>query len=103
MSRPTPSPSPSPLGPVLGLGVVFLLALLATTGLKGYRDLAATRERERTLETRIEETRERIVHLEERIHRLRDDPLTLERLAREELGLVEPGDVVIVLPDEHPP
>jgi cell division protein FtsB len=88
---------------VLGLGLAFLLALLATTGLKGYRDLLATRERERTLEARIEETRERIEHLEERIDRLRDDPLTLERLAREDLGLVEPEDVVIVLPPGTPP
>ena len=80
-----------------------MLALLATTGLKGYRDLAGTRERERILETRIEETRQRIEDLDERIRRLREDPLTLERLAREELGMVEPGDVVIVLPDELPP
>ena len=32
---------------------------------------------------------------------LREDPMTLERLAREELGMVRPDDVVIVLlPDE---
>lgn len=103
MSRPTPPQSPRPMGPLLGLGVVFLLALLATTGLKGYRDLVASRERERTLESRIEETNVRIEVLEERIRRLRDDPLLLERLAREDIGLVEPGDVVIVLPDETPP
>jgi len=29
---------------------------------------------------------------------LQDDSVVLERLAREELGLVRPGDTVVVLP-----
>lgn len=84
--------------PVLGAAVVLFMALLALAGLKSWRDLEAARERERTLETRIDETRARIDRLRARIERLRSDPGTLERLAREDLGMVRPGDVVIELP-----
>lgn len=84
--------------PVLGAAVVLFMALLALAGLKSWRDLEAARERERTLETRIEETRARSDRLRARIERLRTDPGTLERLAREDLGMVRPGDVVIELP-----
>lgn len=88
--------------PLLGAGVVFLLLLLGTAGLKGYRDLTRARQRERQLESRIEETRRRVDELTHLIEALREDPVTLERLAREELGMVFPGDILIVLPEEEP-
>jgi cell division protein FtsB len=83
-----------------GAVLLFLLLLLAAAGARGGRDLAAARAREALLEQRIAATEERVAALRQRIQRLRDDPLTLERLAREELGMVRPGDVVIVLPPE---
>lgn len=85
---------------MLGAAVILLLVLLAIAGAKSYRDLATARSRERSLLERTEETRERIEALEERIERLRNDPVTLERTAREELGFVYPRDVVIVLPEK---
>ena len=39
--------------------------------------------------------------LSDEIHALRTDPVTIERLAREELRLVKPGEVVLVTPPEH--
>lgn len=88
--------------PLLWGAVLFLLALLALAGGKSYRDLAAVRERESVLESQLAATRAEIESVERRLERLRRDPLTLERLAREELGMVRPGDVVIVLPPEEP-
>jgi cell division protein FtsB len=80
-------------------GVVLLfVTLLCAAGLKSYRDLTAARARERQLETRIEDTRGTIDRLRTRIERLRGDPAMLERLAREDLGLVRRQDVVIELP-----
>lgn len=38
--------------------------------------------------------------LNEEIHALHTDPTTIERLAREELRLVKPGEVVLVTPPE---
>ena len=54
------------------------------------------------LRSRVDAAEQRVALLRERIGRLRDDPLTLERLAREELGWVRPDDVVIVLTPEPP-
>jgi cell division protein FtsB len=86
------------------VAALFLLGLLATAGVKSYRDLKAARDLETDLERRIAESEARIRALTEHVRRVEEDPLTLERLAREELGMVKPGDVVIVLPeDEEPP
>ena len=91
------SPRPRPLRPLLGALVVFALLLLATGALRGGRELVAARARERALAVQASAAEQRIAALRHRIERLNKDPATLERLAREELGYVRPGDVVIVL------
>lgn len=90
----------NPFRSLFGALMFSAMALLVVAGLKSYRDLALARERETVLEERIEATRDRVGELEERIELLRDDPATLERLAREQHGLVRPDDLVIVLPDD---
>lgn len=79
-------------------------AALALAAVKSYGDLRAAQVRELVLSEKIGKTREEIGELGDRIHRLRNDPTELERLARQELGLVKPGDVVIILPEpaSHP-
>ena len=59
------------------------------------------RQQESALRQEVARTEQRIDALRHRVERLRSDPATLERLAREELGMVHPGDVVIVLPPEE--
>ena len=82
-------------------GAAALVTLiLAIAGARTWRDLAAVKHRESEIHERIEGADRRIEGLENRIESLRDDPATLERLAREELGLVKPDDVVILLPPE---
>lgn len=41
--------------------------------------------------------------LRERIHLLRDDPKTIESIAREELGLIRPGELLFILRDAQKP
>ena len=89
---------PDSLRAVLGAAVLFFSVLLVFASVKSHRDLVAARDHQRDLERTIHDTRERIEGLRGRIDRLRHDPDTLERLAREELGMVRPSDVVIVLP-----
>ena len=101
MNRPAAA-RPDSLRAVLRAGVLLALALPAVASVKSHRDLAAARARQRALETSIEATRGRIAALRGKIVRLRDDPATLERLAREELGLVRPHDLVIELPADGP-
>jgi cell division protein FtsB len=79
----------------------LLLTLLVVAGIKSYRDLVAVRQQESALRQDVARTEQRIDDLRHRVERLRSDPATLERLAREELGMVHPGDVVIVLPPEE--
>lgn len=85
--------------PVLGAAVVLFLALLAIAALKSYRDLASARAHQHMLERQIQQTVARSEWLRSRIDRLHHDPGMLERLAREDLGMVRSNDVVIELPE----
>jgi cell division protein FtsB len=100
LSRPEAPARTASLRPVLGAVVASIVVLLTVAGLKSYRDLETARQREHLLERRIEESRQQIERLRVRIDRLRGDPGLLERLARENLGMVRPGDVVIELPQQ---
>jgi cell division protein FtsB len=91
-----------PLRSLVSAVLVFLVLVLATAALKGGRDLAAVRAHERAIAADVAATEARIAALRRRIQRLQDDPATLERTAREQLGLVHPKDVVIVLPPPAP-
>ena len=77
--------------------------MLGIASVKSSHDLAAARQRKLTLETRIQATQAEIDRLHNRIERLKSDPGMLERLAREDLGMVRPGDVVIELPSPQVP
>jgi cell division protein FtsB len=90
----------SPPRALILLGMTFLIVAAIVFGAaRGHRDLQAARLRASTLERQIALARERVAELERRIERTRDDPVTWERLAREELGLVRPDDIVVVLPE----
>jgi cell division protein FtsB len=91
---------PDSLRSVLGAAVLFALVLLAFASVKSHHDLVEARDHEKLLRTTIGLTEHRIERLHGHIRQLRNDPDTLERLAREELGLVKPGDLVLVLPEE---
>jgi cell division protein FtsB len=81
------------LVPVVALGLAS--AMLAADGENGFLRL-------RELGGRVDEARARLDDLEserarlvETIRGLRDDPVFLEEAARERLGWVRPGDIVI--------
>lgn len=76
----------------------MVLAVLVLAGYDGSRDLARLKARENQLKARLRNTEAGILELRDRIERLRSDPYTLERVAREELGLSRPGEIVVILP-----
>ncbi len=90
-------PSPSRFRAILGYASLALMIFLLFAGFRGYRDLTLAREREARLEQAIARTEDEIVRLGREVERLRGDPVLLERLAREELGMVMPGDVVVLV------
>jgi cell division protein FtsB len=98
MTRP-PAPARRDRFPILlGAAVVLVLLAVGAAGLRSWQDLAKQRAREADLEAAIGRTEAEVSQLEERIGRLQDDPLTLERLARHDLGMVHPEDVVFIFP-----
>ena len=80
----------------------LVLLVLAIAGVRSYHDLVAVKTREAEIERRIALADHRIRELRREIELLREDPATLERHAREDLGLVMPDDVVVILPREDP-
>ena len=87
---------------LLGSAVAVFLVLLATSWFASFRDLRRANAREALLQERIETAETRNQELRQRIERLRDDPILIESLAREQLGLVREGEVVVVFPEETP-
>jgi cell division protein FtsB len=85
---------------LVGLIGVLALLLLSVAGFKSYSDLRVGSGQEEELRQQIAVSEERLAALQHRLERLRQDPAMLERLAREELLMARPGEVVIVLPQE---
>lgn len=102
MSVRHPEPTHGPFRWLSLAAVAFLAVVIAVAGAASYKDLTAARARKASLQEQAEKTRERIEILERQVKRLAEDPQTLEQVAREELGLVGPRDVVVILPEERP-
>ena len=85
---------------VVGIGALLALLLVAAGSVRSYRDLSASRARISQLESEIEATQQRIDELGLRIEALETDPVAVEWLAREELGLTRPGEIVLALSEE---
>jgi len=83
---------------LLALAVIAVLVAVGAASLRSWRDLAEQRAHEAEVAAAIVKTETRVRQLEERNRRLEKDAVTLERLARQELGLVKPDDLVVVFP-----
>ena len=102
MSQSATSPATGSFRSVLGVVAALLVLTLFVAGLRSYRDLAVQRARQAELVERISDTEVRIRQLETEIELLRTDPGTLERVAREDLGMARPGDIVIKVGTAEP-
>jgi cell division protein FtsB len=81
---------------ILVVAVAFVPAMmLAPTGLPRLRGL----ERELAdVESENQDLRREIGRLQREVQHLRDDPAAIERIARDELGLVRKSEVVFQFP-----
>ena len=87
--------------------VVFGVLAIATLLLAIFNDKGLLQVRHQfaklgTLETEVAKIESENKSLSKEIHALRTDPPAIEKLAREELRLVKPGEVVLVTPAEPP-
>jgi cell division protein FtsB len=85
--------------------LIFATVVLLADALVGERGLVATTRARRVagdLTDKVERLRGENKRLRESARRLREDPTTIESLAREELGLIRPGEVLVVVKDRKP-
>ena len=86
----------------IGWVLVFLSCVLLLDGLLGDHGLASTiraRQELRLASDNLARLRQENAALRDEAHRLREDPATLEAVARRELGLIRPGEILVVLKD----
>ncbi len=82
--------------------VILVIALVVGSlfGDRGILYLVQQRQHAQELAREVEEMRGENARLAEEIAALRRDPRAVERIAREELGLVRPGETVFVIRDD---
>lgn len=118
-SAPPPRPArrhdePAPAGPAarpdrphvhplsyVGVSLVFslLIFVFVLAGDRGFLQLRKQRAQVAALQAEVSAIAERNATLEREVARLTKEPAAVERIAREDLNLVAPGDVVLVLPE----
>jgi cell division protein FtsB len=80
-------------------GVVFLLFVLTVAsffGKRGLIEIYQTKRRQEVLLQRIEQLEAKKGKLERDIEELQNNPKAVEKKAREKLGLVKEGEIVII-------
>lgn len=83
-------------------GVLLVLVLVALFGDKGVLQLWRLRGEVDTLHREVQVLEAENERLSRAVAELRDDPAVIERIAREELGLVRPGERVLRFPKTKP-
>jgi len=85
--------------------LVSLTAVLVVDALVGEKGLLALLQSRRELaavERALDRAREDNAALREEARRLREDPGTIESIARRHLGLIKPGEKLIIVKDVAP-
>lgn len=80
-----------------GVGfLLFVLTLASFFGKRGLIEIYRTKRRQEVLLQKIEQLETRKGRLERDIEELRKNPKAVEKKAREKLGLVKEGEIVII-------
>ena len=87
---------------ILLLFITLVLAVDGLVGEKGLLESIRARRRHLELSSSIERLRADNAQLREEARRLLEDPSTIESLAREELGLIRPGELLFIVKDAKP-
>jgi len=85
----------------LALSLLFSLLLFSLffVGDRGFLQVRRQRRELRAAQDEVTKLVEENIQLEAEVAALKNDPAALEKIAREKLQLVKPGEVVIVLPE----
>lgn len=86
-----------------GLIIVTALVLVdAIVGEKGVVALWRVRDQQTALEQDLQATRLENQRMSEQARRYREDPATIEELARRDLGFIKPGEKLFIIRDLPP-
>ena len=90
---------------IVQLLLLFVASVIVVDGLVGERGLLAmlrARHQYDELSATIARQRAENARLRDQARRLREDPTAIEEIARRELGLIKPGEVVFIVKDVPP-
>ena len=79
--------------------VTLVLVINALVGERGLMETLRARKQHQELVPSIERLRSENARLRDEARRLRSDPGTIEALARQELGLIKPGEMLFIIKD----
>lgn len=82
--------------------ITLVLVVDALIGDKGLVESMRARRRYQEVSASLETLRRDNAKLRDDVRRLNEDPATIESVAREELGLIRPGELVFILKDAKP-
>jgi cell division protein FtsB/cell division protein DivIC len=85
---------------LLAFGAVLMIDALV--GDKGLLAMLQARRHYRNLEQSVADAVAENARLRESARRLREDPATIEDIARRELGLIKPGEKLFIVKDIGP-
>ena len=84
-------------GVLLGL-LVLVLVVHDIFGAHGYLAMSRTQTEIKKVQTELEQLNKENLQLEQEVRELKTDPHKIEKIARDELGLARPGEVIIKIP-----
>jgi cell division protein FtsB len=85
-----------------GIGCFLLLSLLALAGDRGFFEVYQFNRHLQHVEGRIQRLEVENERLRMQVIGLRSDPYQIEKLAREDLGLVRPDEIIFEIVDGRP-
>jgi cell division protein FtsB len=85
-----------------GIGCFLLLSLLAMAGERGFFEVYQFNRHLQHVESRIQALEVENERMRLQLTGLRSDPYQIEKLAREDLGLVRPDEIIFEIVDGRP-
>jgi len=86
--------------------LVIFVVVLVVHGIFGPHGFLVMRRKQQEIQkvnAEIERLNKENTALEQNVKDLKTDPQTIRKIAREELGLAKPGEIIIKLPAQTPP
>ena len=85
---------------LLSIGILLIINVLA--GDNGFIDVLNTRDKHAILIADLSRFREENESLRKTAKRFQEDPRAIEEIARDKLGLIKPGELLLILTNDHP-